>query len=176
MWNDWSFYGNRMLLGLAEAGFYPGVVAVPHLVVPVLLPHPHDGHLPVGQRDLAIHRSADRRIAAEDAGVAGPARLAVVTSSKALPPVIMCFAIWRLLTDRPHDAGWLRPEQRPGCRAGLDRDSQRESVRQVRTWARRWRTRRVWLLTVAYVGQNGSSYGLVFFLPLIVKGLAYRSD
>src|ERR1017187_10253210 len=26
VWSDWSFYGNRILLGLAEAGFYPGVV------------------------------------------------------------------------------------------------------------------------------------------------------
>ena len=26
VWNDWSFYGVRFLLGLAEAGFYPGIV------------------------------------------------------------------------------------------------------------------------------------------------------
>src|SRR5208337_3003988 len=26
VWNDWSFYGIRFLLGVAEAGFYPGVV------------------------------------------------------------------------------------------------------------------------------------------------------
>ena len=26
VWNDWSFYGIRFLLGLAEAGFYPGIV------------------------------------------------------------------------------------------------------------------------------------------------------
>ncbi len=26
VWSEWSFYGNRVLLGLAEAGFYPGVL------------------------------------------------------------------------------------------------------------------------------------------------------
>ena len=26
VWNDWSFYGIRLLLGLAEAGFYPGII------------------------------------------------------------------------------------------------------------------------------------------------------
>ena len=26
VWNDWSFYAIRFLLGLAEAGFFPGVV------------------------------------------------------------------------------------------------------------------------------------------------------
>ena len=64
VWNDWSFYGIRFLLGLAEAGFYPGGGAVPDLVVPLLLSHPDDGDLPVGQRDLAVHRAADRRAAA----------------------------------------------------------------------------------------------------------------
>ena len=29
----------------------------------------------------------------------------------------------------------------------------------------------MWLLTIAYFGQNMTGYGLVFFLPLIVKGL-----
>jgi ACS family tartrate transporter-like MFS transporter len=32
------------------------------------------------------------------------------------------------------------------------------------------------LLTLAYVGQNGSAYGLVFFLPLIVKGLGVSTE
>jgi ACS family tartrate transporter-like MFS transporter len=26
VWSEWSFYGNRILLGLAEAGYYPGIV------------------------------------------------------------------------------------------------------------------------------------------------------
>ena len=63
VWNEWSFYGNRVLLGLAEAGFYPGVLLYLDLVVPFLLSHPDDGHFPVGQRDLAVRRAADRRAA-----------------------------------------------------------------------------------------------------------------
>ena len=34
----------------------------------------------------------------------------------------------------------------------------------------------MWLLTVAYFGQNVAGYGLVFFLPLIVKGLGVSTD
>jgi hypothetical protein len=34
----------------------------------------------------------------------------------------------------------------------------------------------MWLLTVAYFGQNVSGYGLVFFLPLIVKGLGVSTN
>ena len=42
----------------------PGRCAVPDVVVPLRLSHPHDGDIPVGQRDLADHRAADRRVAA----------------------------------------------------------------------------------------------------------------
>jgi hypothetical protein len=27
VWNDWRFNGNRVLLGLAEAGLYPGILS-----------------------------------------------------------------------------------------------------------------------------------------------------
>ena len=64
VWNDWSFYGIRFLLGLGRGRVLPGGGAVPDLVVPLLLPHPDDGDLPVRQRDLAVHRAADRRPAA----------------------------------------------------------------------------------------------------------------
>jgi MFS transporter, ACS family, tartrate transporter len=26
VWGEWSFYGIRFLLGVAEAGFYPGII------------------------------------------------------------------------------------------------------------------------------------------------------
>jgi MFS family permease len=51
--------------------------ALPHLVVPVLLPLAHDGDLSIGQRDLADHRP-DRLIAAFAVGrLARSCRLAV---------------------------------------------------------------------------------------------------
>ena len=48
---------------------------------------------------------------------------------EALPPIIMCVITWVLLTDRPKDAAWLRPEQRTWLQQRLDSEqSQRESV------------------------------------------------
>ncbi len=35
VWSEGSFYINRVALGLAEAGFYPGVLLYPDLVVPL---------------------------------------------------------------------------------------------------------------------------------------------
>jgi len=88
---------------------------------------------------------------------------------EALPPIIMAVVTWVLLTDRPKDALWLRPEQRSWLQRRLDSEqSQRESVHRFEL-GETMRNPRVWLLTLVYFGQNVSGYGLLFFLPTIVR-------
>ena len=83
---------------------------------------------------------------------------------------------WKLLTDRPHDAAWLTSEQRTWLQDRVDSEqAQREAVRKY-SLGQAFGNPKMWLLTIAYVGQNGSAYGLVFFLPLIVKGLGVSTD
>ena len=40
----WEFYSVRFLLGVAEAGFFPGMVLVPHLLVSLAPPRENDRH------------------------------------------------------------------------------------------------------------------------------------
>lgn len=48
---------------------------------------------------------------------------------EALPSVIMCGVTWRLLTDRPTEAQWLRPEQRTWLAGRLVSErAQREAI------------------------------------------------
>ena len=73
---------------------------------------------------------------------------------EAVPPIIMCVVIWVLLTDRPNDAQWLRPEQRSGCKQRIDAEqAQREAVHSFEL-GETMRNPRVWLLTLVYFGQN----------------------
>jgi len=176
VWDEWSFYVNRVLLGLAEAGFYPGVLLYltwwfpsyyrtrmmgmfqSASVISLFIGPPIGGLLLLMQGWL---------------GLQGWQWLFII---EGLPPIIMCFVIWSLLTDRPTDAAWLRPEQRTWLQQRLDSESaQREAVRKF-SLGQAFSNPKLWLLTLAYVGQNGSSYGLVFFLPLIVKGLGVPND
>ena len=176
VWNDWSFYGNRILLGLAEAGFYPGVVLYltwwfpsyyrtrmmgifqSASVISLFLGPPIGG--------LLLHMQGTL-------GLQGWQWLYIM---EGLPPIIMCVVTWKLLTDRPHDAAWLEPHQRTWLQERLDSEqSQKEAVRKY-SLGQAFSNPKMWLLTIAYVGQNGSSYGLVFFLPLIVKGLGVSTD
>jgi MFS family permease len=176
VWSEWSFYGNRILLGLAEAGFYPGVL----LYMTWWFPSYYRSRMiglfqsasvislfigpPVGGLLLQLHGSA---------GMHGWQWLYLV---EGLPPIIMCFVIYMLLTDRPHEAKWLTAEQRGWLQKRLDsEEAQREAVRKF-SLVDAFKDYKMWLLTLAYFGQNISSYGLVFFLPLIVKGLGVGTN
>jgi MFS transporter, ACS family, tartrate transporter len=169
VWNDWTFYGVRFLLGLAEAGFYPGIVLYLTWWFPSLYRSRMMGifqsasviSLIVGPPVSAYLLTMDGLL-----GLQGWQWLFLV---EAVPPIIMCIVTWVLLTDRPIDAKWLRPEQRSWLQQRLDSEqSQRESVHTFglgETMA----NPRVWLLTLVYFGQNVSGYGLLFFLPTIVR-------
>ena len=93
-----------------------------------------------------------------------------------LPPIITGFITYKLLTDRPKDAMWLTPEQRTWLQERLD--SEHAAKEAIRKYSLRdsFCDKKIWLLTLAYFGQNVSGYGLVFFLPLIVKGLGVSQD
>ncbi len=176
VWNDWSFYGNRILLGLAEAGFYPGALLYLTWWFPSFYRSRMMGLFqsasvislfigpPVGGLLLQMHGFA---------GLHGWQWLYLV---EGLPPIIMCFVIYLLLTDRPQDAKWLTAEQRTWLQNRLtSEETQREGVHKF-SLAGAFSNYKLWLLTLAYFGQNISAYGLVFFLPLIVKGLGVSAN
>jgi nitrate/nitrite transporter NarK len=96
--------------------------------------------------------------------------------TEALPSIIMCVVTWRLLTDRPKDASWLRPNQKAWLIERLEAErAQRESIRKF-SLAQAFYNPKVVLISIAYIGTNAVSYVLVFFLPLIVKGLGVSAN
>jgi MFS family permease len=169
VWNDWSFYGVRFFLGLAEAGFYPGIV----LYLTWWFPSNYRSRMQaIFQSASVISLIVGPPVSAwlltlnGAFGLAGWQWLFLV---EAVPPLIMCFVTWFLLTDHPKDAKWLRPEQREWLQNRLDSEqTQREAVHNYRL-GEAMANPRVWLLTLVYFGQNVSNYGLLIFLPQIVK-------
>ena len=60
--NEWVFYILRFLLGIAEAGFFPGDHLLPDAVVPVGLPRAGGFAVHAGHPVLLHHRRADFRV------------------------------------------------------------------------------------------------------------------
>jgi len=176
VWNEWSFYGNRIVLGLAEAGFYPGVL----LYLTWWFPSFYRARM------MGLFQSASvislfvgpplGGLLLQLNGVAGLQGWQWLYVVEGLPPIIMCVVVYMLLTDRPKDATWLTAEQRAWLQTRLDaEETQREAVRKFSLLGA-FTNYKLWLLTLAYFGQNISSYGLVFFLPLIIKGLGVGTN
>ncbi len=169
VWNDWSFYGIRFLLGLAEAGFYPGIV----LYMTWWFPSYYRSRMmgifqSASVVSLIVGPPVSAWLLTLD-GLSGLQGWQWLFLIEALPPIVMAVVTWLLLTDHPADAQWLRPEQRMWLQGRLDSEqTQRESVHSYGL-GEALSNPRVWLLTLVYFGQNVSGYGLLFFLPTIVK-------
>jgi MFS transporter, ACS family, tartrate transporter len=171
VWNDWSFYGIRFLLGIAEAGFFPGVL----LYITWWLPSRYRSRMtamfmsggvlagvfgpPIGGLLLQL----DGRF-----GLAGWQWLFIV---EALPTFAVFFATWKLLTDKPVEAKWLDTKQKAWL---IDRLASEQAQREaVHKYSLRdvFTNPKLVALTVAEFGHQVIGYGLAFFFPLIVKEL-----
>jgi ACS family tartrate transporter-like MFS transporter len=165
----WSFLGIRFVLGLAEAGFYPGIIlyltwwfpsAYRSRVIGIFMTA-----IPISIVTGSLISSQILRLGAWG-GLQDWQWLFIM---EAIPALILGFVVMFALTDGPEHAHWLKPEQRDWLiqRLAAER-TQKEAVRHY-ALGETLRHPRVWLLTLVYFGQNMTGYGLVLFLPQIVS-------
>jgi ACS family tartrate transporter-like MFS transporter len=171
VWNEWSFTGVRFLLGLAEAGFYPGIVLYLTWWFPSYYRARMVAFFMMAQPlSLIIGPVVSAWLLTLD-GLFGFQSWQVLFVVEALPPIIMSFVFWFYLTDRPKDAAWLRPDQREWLQRRLDSENaQRETVHRYGL-GEALVNPRVWLFVVAYFGQGSVSMVVALFLPQIIRSL-----
>jgi MFS transporter, ACS family, tartrate transporter len=169
VWSEWSFYGIRFLLGIAEAGYYPGII----LFLTWWFPSAYRSRMialfmtaiPVA---VITGSWASGFILGMDGiwGLRGWQWLFVI---EALPAIVLGVIVYFWLTDRPEQAHWLTEPQRKWLSGQLARErAQRERIHHF-ALGETLCNPRVWALTLVYFGQNVTSYGFVLFLPQIVK-------
>jgi len=109
-------------------------------------------------------------------GVLGLAGWQWLFLMEAVPTIVLCFVTWVLLTDRPKDATWLRPEQRTWLAERMaSEQAQREAIHKF-SLGETFRNPKVLLFTLAWFGQNVTNPVLMFFMPLMVKGLGVATN
>ena len=171
VWNDWSFTGVRFLLGLAEAGFYPGIVLYLTWWFPSYYRARMVAFFMMAQPLSLIIGPVVSAWLLTLNGWLGFQGWQVLFLIEALPPIIMSVVFWYCLTDRPKDAAWLRPDQREWLQSRLDSENaQRETVHRYHL-GEALINPRVWLFVVAYFGQGSVSMVVALFLPQIIRSL-----
>ncbi len=177
-----QFYIVRFLLGVAEAGFFPGVI--------VYLTH----WFPSKDRARAISYFL---IASPMAMILGPmisqlmidiGRTMVVDGETITNPLFLGLKGWQwiyifwgmpaviagvivlyVLTDRPRHAKWLTQEEREALENELAREKALKSHTKHVTVIEAITSPRILLLSLAYFGIVTANYGIEFFLPSILK-------
>jgi MFS transporter, ACS family, tartrate transporter len=93
-----------------------------------------------------------------------------------VPSVLV--GLWALghLTDKPIEAAWLEPDERIALQARIDHERKsREAIRHYKL-GEALTNPRVLGLSLVYFGILCGGYGLVYWLPQIVKGMATYGD
>ena len=170
-----AFYTLRFLLGVAEAGFFPGViyyltrwfpqsararaVGVFYFGAPLafMFGSPLSGFL------LDLHGALD---------LAGWQWLFLIEG--VLASIVGVWAFF-YLDDRPEDARWLTPAARKTLRAALDDDARAAAAHGPHNLLAALVDRRVLLLSAIYLLIQMSVYGVIFYLPQQVAALMGES-
>ena len=167
----WSFLTMRFLLGLAEAGLFPGMI----LFFTYWFPDWHRARIVSGfmvALPLAVAAGAPLSTALlELNGLFGIAGWRWMFIAEAIPTVVVGFFLLFFVTDRPSLAHWLSDEQRSWLTTTLETERHLvEAKRKVSLWESFWNPK-ILLLTLNYFGIVASSLGMLLFLPQMVKQL-----
>jgi MFS transporter, ACS family, tartrate transporter len=167
--NEVTFYALRLLLGAAEAGFFPGII----FYLTLWHPSVYRGRI-VGIFMAAIPLSSaiGSPISGMILGMHGLWGLEGwqwLFMIEAQPAIVLAFVTYFYLTDRPTDAGWLAADERAWLTGRLDAERrQREAVHQISVLQSLYNMR-VLALALVYFGLVACNYGVAFWLPQIVK-------
>ncbi len=167
-----SFYVLRFLLGIAEAGFFPGVILYLTYWVPARHLSRARGYFYMGIALAGILGNPLSGGLLELDGAANLRGYQWMFGVEGLIAVVVGVWSFFYLTDRPADAQWLEPDQRQALIETLEGEDQAKSEgegpRKVLAALASWR---VWYFALVYFCIQIAVYGVTFFLPAQVTAI-----
>jgi ACS family tartrate transporter-like MFS transporter len=165
----WTFYTARVVLGIAEAGFFPGIVLYLTYWIPAA-ERARTGALFMMAAPVSIILGAplseallklDGRL-----GLHGWQWLFLM---EGLPAVILGVLALRVLTDRPEDAAWLPPDERAWLARTMADEQARRTATGHASLTRALSSGRVWILCAVYFFNTNVTYGIFLWLPKMLS-------
>jgi len=175
--NAGTLYALRILLGIAEAGFFPGMI----LYLTFWFPRRERTRftamfLAAIPLSSAIGSPISGAIMEYADGWLGLEGWRVMFLFEGLPAVLLAFVTWFYLTDRPAQATWLTADERTWLQNEMDAET-RETQQKFHWPLRKSLTNpRILALSFVYFGVVYGLYALSFFLPQIVADFSKTFD
>ena len=164
-----TFYVARVLLGIAEAGFFPGMVLYLTYWIPAA-ERARTGALFMMAAPIAmiVGAPASEALLKLDglAGLRGWQWLFVI---EGLPAVILGVAALWVLTDRPEQATWLSGPERAWLADTMRRERADLPGSHQGSLLRSLASGKVWLLAAIYFLNALVTYGIFLWLPRILR-------
>ncbi|BFG78272.1 MFS transporter [Paraburkholderia terrae] len=162
-----TFYVVRFLLGVAEAGFYPGMILYltywfpshrrGKMMAVLTAGNPVSGMIGGPLSGYIMHAFNGT------AGYAGWQWLFII---EAVPAIVLGVVVYLFLDDRVQDATWLSDQEKSQIAREINGDAAKRTHGSVKAaFTSRW----VWLLCLILFGIIMGSYALGFWQPTIIK-------
>jgi ACS family tartrate transporter-like MFS transporter len=171
-----SFYALRFLLGVAEAGFFPGIIFYLTYWYPA----------PERARAYATFLAAIPVCGVIGGPISGAllgldGRLGLrgwqwVFLLEGIPSVLVGLAVLALLPDRPRDARWLRPAERAWLEERMEAERAHRPSPHGESVRRMLSNPMVWWLGLGYFLLIVPLYGFALWLPQLVKASGHFSN
>ncbi|HRS98325.1 MAG TPA: MFS transporter, partial [Smithella sp.] len=171
-----SFYALRFLLGLAEAGFFPGMI----LYLTYWFPRKYLA------RNVALFMTATALAGV----VGGPVSGALLEMHgmlglsgwqwlfllEGIPAVLLGVAVFFYLPERPEKSAWLPQDEKDWLRERLDLEHQDKANEKEQGLLPTLGSVRVWVLCLIYFTLVVSMYGIAMWMPLMLKNITGFSN
>lgn len=170
--NAVELYIVRFVLGAAEAGFYPGIIYYLDHWFPLQAKTRAFSYF---HMSLAISMCIGNVLSGVILGMDGLAGLAGwqwVFLCEGLPAVLCSFVAYRVLLDSPRDVSWLTEEEKDWLVQKLAGERATKPMGNSTSMWSVCTKPQVWHFALIYTTLNIGFYGILFWLPQIVKGMA----
>ncbi|WP_040501478.1 MFS transporter [Herbaspirillum sp. YR522] len=175
--SETSFYFMRLLLGVAEAGFFPGVV---YYFTQWLPNHERGRAMAVFLSGSAIASILSGPVTGallmvEGSGLHGWQWMFLIEGGVSMA---LCVVVWVMLDSTPRDARWLQPDERDAVAAVIAAEQQERAASrgpQVSVLGL-LRDPQIVLFCFIYFAIQLTIYGATFWLPTIIKKMGQFND
>ena len=165
-----GLYWLRFLLGVAEAGFFPGAILFLSLWVPAKYRSHILGLFYLAQPLTIVIGAPVAALLIEAHGLFGLEGWRIMFFGVAVPAIVVGVIAWFYLADKPSDAKWLTTAEQQWLTLELAKEDRAKTDTHGRHAGKALLDPRVWAFSLIYFGLVYGLYALAFFLPTIIGG------
>jgi MFS family permease len=171
--SEWAFYGMRFLLGLAEAGFFPGIIFYLTLWYPSGL---RSSRTALFVSAIAVSGVIGSPISGwimdTLSGTWGWAGWQWLFLIEGIPSIIVGIWVIYYLDSSIAEAKWLSDEEKAILTKNIEDE---ETTKHQAKLSDAFRSGKVWVLSAIYFTLMIGLYGIAFWLPTIIKAFGLKT-